>query len=656
VIGETIGSYTILSQLGAGAMGEVYLAEHRHLKRKAAVKLLAREIVGRPDLLERFFLEARATSAIDHPGIVQVFDCEVDASGRPYIVMEYLDGETLAATLARRGALPAATAARLARGMAEALEAAHAKGIVHRDIKPENIFVQSHPPDSIKLVDFGIAKLAGDFRAGQVHQTRNGAMMGTPLYMSPEQCRDSGKIDFRTDLYSLGCVLYEMLTARPPFTQEALGDLVVAHLTETPKDARAVSPSVPVPLAELTAELLRKDPAQRPANMRAVADRLAIFIGGLTTVPEEAPGLGPAVGSKKTTFGDSAAELVATDAPAPGARRRAPAVLGLVAAALAVTAAVIALRRQPSSDRATPAGVIPSSLGPAVAATPPAGSAGTPPPASTAGGAAPPRKDPLRTKRSERTPGRRIATVAPEQRSDPYPAGAAGPGAPQPAEPPAGIGEAPAADFTGVWEGPWTDGARRQNGRLYLQIGGNGHVTGWFSNGAARESFRLTGRMAAPGDVTLACECPPQRGFAAHVSVRASSDGELKGQLALSGATGIFGQSHLVLRRAAARRGFASLITLRTSPLPLQSHHEPNPTSSGAALPFHRRGDARRLCGLRELHGAAEPAARRARALGRHAGRKYALHHDRHQDRGLDHQSPAGVSRVSTDRHHHLAD
>ena len=278
VIGETIGSYKILSQLGAGAMGEVYLAEHRHLKRKAAVKLLAPEIVGRPDLLERFFLEARATSAIDHPGIVQVFDCEVDATGRPYIVMEYLEGETLAATLARRGALPGATVARLARGMAEALEAAHAKGIVHRDIKPENIFVQAQPPDSVKLVDFGIAKLAGDFRAGQVHQTRNGAMMGTPLYMSPEQCRDSGKIDFRTDLYSLGCVIYEMLTGRPPFTQEALGDLVVAHLTEQPKDARAVNPSAPKALAELTAELLRKDPAQRPANMRAVADRLAAFI------------------------------------------------------------------------------------------------------------------------------------------------------------------------------------------------------------------------------------------------------------------------------------------------------------------------------------------------------------------------------------------
>ena len=343
-IGETIGSYTVLKQLGTGAMGEVYLAEHRHLKRKAAVKLLAPELVGRPDLLERFFLEARATSAIEHAGIVKVFDCEVDATGRPYIVMEFLDGETLAAVLARRGTLPGLTAARLARGMAEALEAAHAKGIVHRDLKPENIFVQAQPPDSVKLVDFGIAKLAGDFRAGQVHQTRSGAMMGTPLYMSPEQCRDSANIDSRTDLYSLGCVLYEMLTGHPPFTHATLGDLVVAHMTEAPKDARAVNPSVPPALAALTAELLRKNPAERPPGMRAVAERLATFVGGLTTVPDapaRAPVATPPPTKSKTTFGDSAAELV-DDGGAPPRSRVSmtlvvAALLGLGAGGVAVS-------------------------------------------------------------------------------------------------------------------------------------------------------------------------------------------------------------------------------------------------------------------------------------------------------------------------------
>ena len=288
MVGETVGSYRIIKQLGAGAMGEVYLAEHRHLKRQAALKLLARELVDRPDLLERFFLEARATSAIAHPGIVQIFDCEVDATGRPYIVMELLTGDTLAALLARQGALPPLVVARLARALADALDAAHAKGIVHRDLKPENMFVltdTANSADAVKVVDFGIAKLAGELQVGQVHKTRSGVVMGTPLYMSPEQCRDSAAIDFRTDIYSLGCVMHEMLTGRPPFTRENFGDLMVAHLTEAPPDARAANPAVPAPLAELTNELLRKDPAQRPASMRVVAERLQTYVARMTTVP-----------------------------------------------------------------------------------------------------------------------------------------------------------------------------------------------------------------------------------------------------------------------------------------------------------------------------------------------------------------------------------
>ncbi len=569
MIGTTIGSYTILSQLGAGAMGEVYLAEHRHLKRKAALKLLAPEIVGRPDLLERFFLEARATSVIDHPGIVQVFDCEVDATGRPYIVMEYLDGETLAATLARRGSLPAATVARLARGMAEALEAAHAKGIVHRDIKPENIFVQAQPPDSVKLVDFGIAKLAGDFRAGQVHQTRIGAMMGTPLYMSPEQCRDSGKIDFRTDLYSLGCVVFEMLTGRPPFVQEALGDLVVAHMTEPAKDVRALNPSVPKALAELTADLLKKDPAARPPNMRAVADRLIAFIGGLTTVPEAAPSAVPAPAKQKTTFGDSAAELVASDGGTAKSAGRAPMLLGLAALAVALVVGGVVLTRSHATGGASTAGVAtanaPTGAGPALGVAV-AGAPQVPPPApSTAGAPSTSGKEAPAWKawdkeepRAKKSAGHRVAEAAPASESRPHPAAAFPPppaaSAPIAETPPAAAeATAPPAVLTGSWEGPWTDPARHQNGRLYLQIGGNGGVTGWFSNGAVSQSFRLAGRMGNPGEVALACQCPPQQGFEARVMLHPAPGGELKGHIALSGPTGVFGQGHLVLRHAAAR-------------------------------------------------------------------------------------------------------
>ena len=548
-IGETIGSYQVLKQLGAGAMGEVYLAEHRHLKRKAAVKLLAPELVGRPDLLERFFLEARATSAIAHPGIVQVFDCEVDATGRPYIVMEFLDGETLAAVLARRGALPALTAARLGRGMAEALEAAHAKGIVHRDLKPENVFVQSQPPDSVKLVDFGIAKLAGDFRAGQVHQTRSGALMGTPLYMSPEQCRDSANLDSRTDLYSLGCVLFEMLTGHPPFTHANLGDLVVAHLTESPRDARAENPSVPPALAQLVAELLRKSPAERPAGMRAVADRLAAFLGGLTTVPD-APARGPFAErpptKAKTTFGDSAAEMV--DGAAPPRKRGSmtlvvAAVLGLGAGGIAVTRL-----RTPHTEGPAPTAAAESPPpAAALAAIPTAAPTPTPPsvPSSPSAPSAPPAaasKEETVAKKKGHHHGVEVASAG-----APVPAAAT---EPSPSEK---TSAATPADFSGTWEGPWEDGEHHQTGRLYLQVEGGGGVSAWLSNATAGRSYRLVGRAERAGEYMLACQCPANQTFNARVVLHPTEGGDLRGRLSLSAATGVFGQSHVILRHSAAR-------------------------------------------------------------------------------------------------------
>jgi eukaryotic-like serine/threonine-protein kinase len=567
-IGETIGSYQVLKQLGTGAMGEVYLAEHRHLKRKAAVKLLAPELVGRPDLLERFFLEARATSAIAHPGIVQVFDCEVDATGRPYIVMEFLDGETLAAVLARRGALPGLMAARLARGMAEALEAAHAKGIVHRDLKPENIFVQSQPPDSVKLVDFGIAKLAGDFRAGQVHQTRTGAMMGTPLYMSPEQCRDSANIDSRTDLYSLGCVLFEMLTGHPPFTHATLGDLVVAHMTEAPLDARAVNPAVPPALAALTAELLRKNPAERPPGMRAVAERLATFLGGLTTVPD-APARPPVTTQpptkSKTTFGDSAAELVAEDDRVP--RRSGVSLTLVLAALLGLGAGGVAINRlrahqtevasafgaagsPAASTAAPPIAAVPSPAvtPPSPATTAPALPATPPSPANAPVAAASAREAGSANaiaKKKGRHRGVEVASAAGAPATEPPAA------MPSPSE---ATSNSPAsADYSGTWEGPWTDNERHQNGRLYLQVTSGGAANGWLSNATAGRSYRLTGRADRPGEYALVCECPANQGFNVRVALRQTEGSELKGRVSLSAAAGVFGQSHVVLRRSAAR-------------------------------------------------------------------------------------------------------
>jgi len=584
-------------------MGEVYLAEHRHLKRKAAVKLLARELVGRPDLLERFFLEARATSAIAHPGIVQIFDCEVDPTGRPYIVMEFLEGETLAAVISKRGPLPAITVAKLTRSMAEALEAAHAKGIVHRDLKPENVFVQAEPPDTAKLVDFGIAKLAGDFRAGQVHQTRSGAMMGTPLYMSPEQCRDSANIDHRTDLYSLGCVMFEMLTGRPPFVHDALGDLVVAHMTTPAPDARTVNAGVPAALAELANDLLKKNPAERP-GMRQVADRMMGFIGGLTTVPESAgrpagARTAPPATKNPTTFGETAAELV-TDAEAAGfgSPKRGRVAMGLLVAALVGGGGAFAAWKfvlhggegtasapsampaaLPPAATAAPGAAAPAAVTP-VAAGPAAPKPATPEPAtaraapSEAPAPATASAEAESRKSSDKKGGRRSpeppssGTTAPAK-SEPGGKGKAADTATPAADvaptsaasstsaasaASASAASASAADLTGNWEGPWNDPGKQQKGRLYLQIAADGGAAGWMYNEAAQQSFRMLGRMTAGGHLDLACQCPRDQQFWARGSIRLAGSGEVKGQLSLAGAAGVFGQSNLTLKHTNAVR------------------------------------------------------------------------------------------------------
>jgi tRNA A-37 threonylcarbamoyl transferase component Bud32 len=559
MVGETVGSYRILRQLGAGAMGQVYLAEHRHLKRQAALKLLARELVDRPDLLERFFLEARATSAIAHPGIVQIFDCEVDATGRPYIVMELVAGETLAAVIARQGALSPLVAARLGRALADALAAAHGKGIVHRDLKPENMFVLPEPPDSIKLVDFGIAKLAGELQAGQVHKTRSGAVMGTPLYMSPEQCRDSAALDFRTDLYSFGCVLHEMLTGRPPFARENFGELMVAHMTEAPPDPRAANPAVPAPLAELTLELLRKDPAQRPASMRVVAERLMAYVGRMTTVPGAAASaqgsaarptatgsVSPAAGIQappsagvSTTFGASASEVLpARDAPARPPRRAAMIVAAVaVVAGLAVGGAIL-LARRPAVATAPPREL-------PVAPTPIA----VPPPAAPA--AAPAPVAPVFAEKA--------APVLAEKEEQPKATlGSPKRGAHRETAAPPAVAAAPVAAgsmaLPGAWEGPWTDHAHDQHGRLSLQLGADGSASGWMYNTSAKLSYRLLGTITPAGGLELTCQCPPGQEFVARGVVRADAAGELKGELSLASPTAVFGQTRLTLHRSTVTR------------------------------------------------------------------------------------------------------
>ncbi len=219
-------------------MGAVYLAEHPGIGRRVAVKVLHKNYTRDENLLGRFLNEARAANAIRHPNIIEILDSGKQADGTPFLVMELLEGESLAARIRSRGAMPIPTALEFAYQTASALGAAHKKGIVHRDLKPDNLFVvpDPHDPDRerVKVLDFGIAKLQQS-PADSV-KTRTGTLMGTPIYMSPEQCRGTKAVDHRSDIYSLGIILYEMLLGLPPFVSEGFGELVNMHLNVQPPD------------------------------------------------------------------------------------------------------------------------------------------------------------------------------------------------------------------------------------------------------------------------------------------------------------------------------------------------------------------------------------------------------------------------------------
>ena len=264
-------------------MGQVYLAEHQRIARRVAVKVLLPELSANESVIERFFTEARATSLIRHPGIVEVLDCDV-LDNQAYIVMEFLEGESLAGYLARVGSLGGDLGFALAvvGQVADAVGAAHASDIVHRDLKPDNVFLCAstrHARVVPKVLDFGIAKLAVQGTAGQ---TKTGMLMGTPAYMSPEQCRGGSKaVDGRSDVYSLGCIFYEVLCGQPPFVRDGAGELIVAHVAEPPEDPRKLVPELPPPIAALVLRMLGKNVQDRPADMGVVSAEIARCLAGL---------------------------------------------------------------------------------------------------------------------------------------------------------------------------------------------------------------------------------------------------------------------------------------------------------------------------------------------------------------------------------------
>jgi eukaryotic-like serine/threonine-protein kinase len=273
MIGEQFGNYRSVALLGEGGMGAVYLAEHPAIGRRVAVKVLHKNYTRDEHLLARFLNEARAANAIRHPNIIEILDSGVMADGTPFLVMELLEGESLGTRIRQNGALSIAMAIDFAYQSASALGAAHAKGIVHRDLKPDNMFVVPDPHDAqrerLKVLDFGIAKLQQGSVADSV-KTRTGTLMGTPIYMSPEQCRGTRAVDHRSDIYSLGVIFYEMLVGQPPFVSEGFGDLVNMHLNVSPVSARSKRSDVPLALDALVLKMLAKNPEDRYAEMKEV--------------------------------------------------------------------------------------------------------------------------------------------------------------------------------------------------------------------------------------------------------------------------------------------------------------------------------------------------------------------------------------------------
>jgi len=255
-------------------MGHVFVGEHTLLGRRAAIKTLQPAVSANREVAERFFNEARATSAISDPGVIQIFDFGYHVDGTAYIVMELLEGETLSARIDRCHRLALGDALRIARQIAGSLSAAHACDIIHRDLKPENIFLvrdaETQGGERTKILDFGICKVA----TREPTLTQSGAMIGTPVYMSPEQCRAAGEVDHRADIYAFGCLVFHMIAGRPPFVGEAPGDLIVAHLREDAPPASRYVPGLPAAVDVILKRCLAKSPGDRFASMGELQDAL----------------------------------------------------------------------------------------------------------------------------------------------------------------------------------------------------------------------------------------------------------------------------------------------------------------------------------------------------------------------------------------------
>jgi len=368
--GARVGEYEVEGKLGQGAFGTVFKAVHPLIGKVVAIKVLARKFSVDPEMVSRFVAEARAVNQIRNRHIIDIFSFDKLDDGRLYYVMEYLDGETLDAMIERHGRIPLGDALAILRGIAKALDAAHAKGIAHRDLKAENVFLANDPDGGAagvwpKLLDFGIAKLMAP-EDGLKHKTRTGAPMGTPYFMSPEQCRGKD-VDHRTDLYAFGVLTYLMITGAFPFDADDYMTILMKQLSEEPPPPSSIVPELSPEIDEVVAWLMKKDPADRPTDLRSAVRALehAAANAGLAPQPttvwdvQTGPVLKP-VETRPVNVVSAGATHIASSGQVPSTtgathfplprRSRAPLFAGLAVVVVAAAGAVLFLAR---SDRST---------------------------------------------------------------------------------------------------------------------------------------------------------------------------------------------------------------------------------------------------------------------------------------------------------------
>src|SRR5436190_7876406 len=412
MIGRVVGSWRVIKLLGEGGMGSVYMGEHPGIGSKVAIKMLHPRFDADERIVKRFFNEAKAVNVIGHENIVNILDFNVADGGRHYFVMEFLQGRPLQALVQAGAPLPLQRVGPILLQCCRALQAAHDRGIVHRDFKPDNVFLvdQAGRTDFVKLVDFGIAKLTDTSNA---HLTQTGTVMGTPAYMSPEQAAGDSSIDARSDIYSLGVTMFQLVTGKLPFADAgpSFGRILAAHLQQAPPLPRALNPDVPAELEEIILKTLEKSPDDRYQSMSELHDALLGYMERLG-ISAELPRIGerqPSTaeqGIRTARQSDPAAtpargatlprsRTVATEPPRP--RRVGPALLVGAGAGIAIAIAALLLVWSPWSSapearkpRPVPTQPVPMQAGsgeePPQAGAPPAPADAPAMPASPPGG------------------------------------------------------------------------------------------------------------------------------------------------------------------------------------------------------------------------------------------------------------------------------